>query len=72
MANAALQLLAKYVTPELVSARDDEATTVLHWAVLCKRPQHLQLLLKVLHADPTMGDSEGRTCLHYAGQHQGT
>lgn len=63
---AALQLLAKHCPPEVVIARDDDSTTAAHWAVLWQRPHHLKILLKILHADTTIGDREGRTCLHYA------
>ena len=63
---AGLQLLTKCCTPQIVNAYDDDKTTALHWAVLFQRPQHLQIMLKVMMADASLVDGDGRTGLHYA------
>ena len=49
----------------VVNKRDNEHLTALHWATMCDHPSHALSLLK-MKADPTIGDRDGRTVLHYA------
>jgi ankyrin repeat protein len=60
-----LELLLRCAYRVVVNKKDEEQLTALHWAVMCDNAGHAHALIKS-QADPTVGDGEGRTPLHYA------
>jgi ankyrin repeat protein len=60
-----LEMLLKSSFLALTNRRDDEGLTPLHWAVMCDHTAHVELLLSH-QGNATVGDLQGRTCLHYA------
>lgn len=60
-----LDYLLRVAFRTVLNTKDDEQLTALHWAAMCGHAAHVERLIRA-QADPTIGDSQGRTPLHYA------